>query len=528
MEPVCINIPMYQGEDFCGVIDLLEMKAIVFDEKSLGEKYEKLDIPEQYKNQAEKQRANLLDALSLFDDIILEKLLAEEKINEEEIRKAIFYGVNNKHLVPCFCGSAFKNKGIQPLLDGVIDFLPSPNDCINSDEDKESDYQFKTELTAPTIAFIFKTQKDKYAGVLSYLRIYQGVLENSKIYYLNNKKKEKISNIYRMHAMKKEAINKAEFGEIVAVTMNQAKTGDTLTTKGVDLLLEKIQPFQPVVSMAIEARSKEDVDRLTANLESIQQEDLSFKVSSDSETGQLLISGMGELHLEVIKDRLIKESKLDIACGKPQVSYRESVSKSAEETVIFSKTLAGSPSFAKCSLKIEENKNLELPIFENKSKVNHPKGVEIVKSIEQAIFKATQSGVLGGYPIIRIKTTLLDFEVKDDDINLQAFTICASQAFRSCLLKCSCFLLAPVMDLRIFSPVEYLGEIMDDLNAKNAKIELIKDDVSGKIIHTFIALTNLFGYTTVLRSLSKGKAYHSAEFAYYEKADLKRGGDNLH
>ena len=441
-QPVCVNIPMYEEEIFCGVIDLIKMQAVLFDEETLGAKYEMIEIPASYQKQAQEEREKMLDSLSLVDDTVVEKLLENKEISEEEIVKAIRTGTCQREFVPVLCGAAFKNKGVQLVLDALVDFLPSPKDIDYSLKENREDYDFQISADAPLVSLVFKTQKDKYSGVFSYLRLYQGSLETGKTYYLNNKKKEKIAGIYRMHAVKKESITQAEAGEIVAVSLNQSRTGDTLAAKGVNLLLENIKPFEPVVSMAVETKTKEDLDKLSKSLEIIEQEDLSFKVTRNKETGQLLISGMGELHLEVIKDKLFQEYKLDIVCGKPDVSYRESVSKSSKQTAEFHKVLEGESAFAKCTLQIEKNQETEEALFENVSDIRHPQKEEILKSVEDAIEKSARSGVIGGYPVIRIKTTLLELEIGEGNVNPQAFAICASQAFRECLLKCGVYLLS--------------------------------------------------------------------------------------
>ncbi len=526
-QPVCVNIPMYEEEIFCGVIDLIKMQAVLFDEETLGAKYEMIEIPASYQKQAQEEREKMLDSLSLVDDTVVEKLLENKEISEEEIVKAIRTGTCQREFVPVLCGAAFKNKGVQLVLDALVDFLPSPKDIDYSLKENREDYDFQISADAPLVSLVFKTQKDKYSGVFSYLRLYQGSLETGKTYYLNNKKKEKIAGIYRMHAVKKESITQAEAGEIVAVSLNQSRTGDTLAAKGVNLLLENIKPFEPVVSMAVETKTKEDLDKLSKSLEIIEQEDLSFKVTRNKETGQLLISGMGELHLEVIKDKLFQEYKLDIVCGKPDVSYRESVSKSSKQTAEFHKVLEGESAFAKCTLQIEKNQETEEALFENVSDIRHPQKEEILKSVEDAIEKSARSGVIGGYPVIRIKTTLLELEIGEGNVNPQAFAICASQAFRECLLKCGVYLLSPVMALHVYSPAEYLGDIINDLSARKAKVESIIETKNEQIIKSYLHLTNLFGYTTILRSLSKGKAYHSAEFAYFESVSDK-GIGNLH
>ena len=524
---MCVNIPVYEEETFCGVIDLIRMKAVLFDEETLGVKYEVLDIPVSYQLQAQEEREKMMDIVSLIDDGIAEKLLDNKEVLETEIIEAIRTGTCQRDLVPVLCGAAFKNKGIQLVLDALVDFLPSPQDIDYNLKENREDYDFKISAKSPLVSLVFKTQKDKYSGVFSYIRLYQGSLETGKTYYLNKKKKEKISNIYRVHSDKRENITRAEAGEIVAVSLNQSRTGDTLADKGVNLLLENIQSFQPVVSMAVETKTKEDLSKLSQSLAAIEQEDLSFRATKDKETGQLLISGMGELHLEVIRDKLLREHKLDIVCGKPQVSYRESVGQTGEQTVEFNKVLAGESAYASCSLRIEKNQETEEAIFENKAVVEHPQREEILKSIETAVEKSARSGVIGGYPVIRIKTTLLELKTDERKVNPQAFAICAAQAFRECLLKCRAYLMSPVMALRVYSPPEFLGDIINDLSVRKAKVESIVEGKNEQIVWGYLHLTNLFGYTTILRSLSKGKAYHSAEFAYFESVG-DESIDNLH
>ena len=521
----CLNFPMRVADKLIGVIDLLKMKAIFFDEDSLGRNYQIKEIPQSYQKQARQKKEELLDQLSLVDDSILESLIAradttdvaefDELISEAQIKKAIRKGTLSQKLLPVFCGSAFKNIGVQFLLDAIVDFLPSPRDIDYKQKGIGGNSILQPDNKLPLTSLVFKTEKDKYSGMLSFLRIYQGELEKGKIYYLNQARKERIDNIYRMHVIKKENITKASAGEIVAVTLNKAYTGDTLAAKG-QSILETIKKFQPVVSVAIEPGSAEDLNKLHKVLEFLQIEDPSFQAQIAKETGQILISGMGELHLEVIKEKIIREHKLKIVSGKPQVSYRESISYQVEEEVEIKKTIAKENIYAKCKLCLQQIKGDDL-IFEQAVDFEHPQKAEILSKIEAAVRISALSGVVGGHPVIKIKAILTGIEAPEGKLNVSIYAVCASQAFRNCLLKANSFLLSPMMKLQVVCFDDCLGEIIRDLNARKAKVSAIEEHNTERIVCADLPLSFLFGYTTAIRSLSKGRAHYSAEFAYYQK-----------
>ena len=527
---ICLNIPIKNEEKLVGIIDLLKMKAIFFDEESLGSTYQETSIPDSYIFEAQDRRAELLDKLSLLDDAILEKLLANEEqakkdnfddgISQQHILQVVRAGVLARKIIPVFCGSAFKNIGLQLVLDGIVDFLPAPTDIDYQQKGVGEGNNLKVESKLPLIALVFKTEKSRFSGIFCFLRIYQGELEKGKIYYLNKDKKERIDNIFRMHAIKKQSIEKAGAGEIVAVTLNNGFTGCTLAAKTISFVLENIKKFQPVVSIAIEPSSVEDLQKLQKILEFLEIEDPSFQSKVDPETRQILIFGMGELHLEVIKEKILREHKIKIISGKPQVSYRESISKQVTEEVKIQKTIAKEELYAKCQLRLEPVKTSGVD-FETEVSFEHPQKEEILQAMKTAIDKSALSGILGGYPIINVKATLIAIEVPDTKVNPASYMLCISQAFRSCLQKAGSFLLSPIMSLHVVCPEYCLGEIIRDLNSKKAKITAIEENNKQRIILAHISLTFLFGYTTIIRSLSKGRAYHSAEFAYYEKMSNK-------
>jgi elongation factor G len=523
VSPICLNIPIKIEEKLIAIIDLLKMKAVFFDEDSLGSVFEEKPIPDAYIADARKKRQELLEQLSLIDDFILEKLLEtkeQDDIDEQHIRGVIRKGVLSQQFIPVFCGSAFKNIGVQLLLDGIVDFLPSPKDIDYKQKGVGEGNSLQPDSSLPFVSLIFKTEKNKFAGIFSFLRIYQGQLEKGKIYYLNKEKKERIDNIYRVHAVKKESIDKAGAGEIVAVSLNNASTGYTLAQKGFPFVLEEIKKFQPVVSVAIEPHSLEDLQKLKKILEFLEIEDPSFQFRLDSETGQIVISGMGELHLEVIREKILRDYKLKIVSGNPQVSYRESIGQAAEESVEIQKTVAKENLYAKCKIRLEPLQNSEV-VFEQKIDFEHPQKEEILAEIKKAVQKSALSGVVGGYPIINLKAILIGIEVPSGKLNASTYAVCISQAFRSCLQKANSFLLSPMMNLQVICPEDCLGEIIRDLNSRKAKISVIQEKNKERIITANIFLTFLFGYTTIIRSLSKGRAYYSAEFAYYSKDEQK-------
>ncbi|MCP4750229.1 MAG: elongation factor G [Proteobacteria bacterium] len=519
-QPVCVDIPLGQEENFVGVIDLIRMKYIVFDDESLGADVSELDIPDEYGEEARQAREKMVETLTLFDDVLLEEVLEDQEISEERLLESVRSSCLQNLVTPVFCGSAFKNKGIQPLLDGIVDFLPSPLEkppVIGMDPTGRKELLRKPDPEEPLAALVFKIQADSFAGSISYLRIYSGMLQVGKQVYNSIKnKKERVGKIFLMHANKREEVASASAGEIVAVVgFNFSTTGDTICNKGSEIILEKIESPIPVISIAVEPKTKADQDRLDECLHKLEIEDPSFSVGRDKETGQVLMSGMGELHLEVLVDRLKREYKLDANTGKPQVAYRETINVAAEETEVFDKQIAGKAVFAGCRLET-------VPVSdEDGNRIEFPPDLDVredvVKSIREGIEEGLSSGVLSGYPVLKVKVAVKDIQLKDEEFDLAAFKIAASLTLRKCLLKGDPVLLEPIMSVEITTPSEYTGDIIGDLNSRKGRVKSIEDKKDIQILAVRVALSTMFGYLTILRSLSQGRATFSMMFDHYEK-----------
>ncbi|MCP4294482.1 MAG: elongation factor G [Proteobacteria bacterium] len=519
-DTISLNIPLGAEDGFEGVIDLLEMRVVKFDEESQGSLLKYGAIPKDQLELAQIEREKLLEKLSLFDDDLLEKLLDGDEIPTGYVKKIVRKNCIDNKLVPVFAGSAFKNKGVQPLLDGIVDFLPSPEQLstIEAESSKSGGkVGLKREKNAELAALVFKLQIDSFAGLVSYLRVYSGSFKTGEQLYNPLKdKKERVSRIFIMHSNKREEVSEASAGDIVAVVgLNFSTTGDTICRKNHELVLENIQTPDPVISIAVEPKTKADQEKLADCLAKLEIEDPSFSVSLDRETGQMLISGMGELHLDIIIDRLNREFKLDVNTGKPQVAYRETASLSVEENEIFDKPIAGKATFAECRLAIEPLSSEEpnQVIFE----VGSIRDKRLISSVEEGIKEGLTSGVLSGYPVIHLKITVKYLGIREDEYNATAFKIAASLALRKCLLSANSVLLEPVMKVEISTPGEFTGDIISDINSRNGRIQSIEDKKGVQIISVGVALSSMFGYLTGLRSLSQGRATFSMMFDHYDK-----------
>ncbi len=522
-KPVSITIPLGIEESFQGVIDLIRMKAITFDSDSLGAEVILGDIPKEFESEAIREREKLLETLTLYDDELLEDVLEENEISEERVIVSIRKSCIANKITPVFCGSAFKNKGIQPLLDGIIDFLPSPLEVpavVGSDIEGKKEIIRKPRPEEPLAALVFKIQADSFAGTINYLRIYSGSIKvGEQVYNPIKDKKERISKIFVMHANKREEVEKASAGEIVVIVgFNFSTTGDTICKKGSEVILEKIESPNPVISIAIEPKTKADQDRLDESLKKLEIEDPSFSVGKDKETGQILISGMGELHLEVLVDRLKREFNLEVNTGKPQVAYRETINKATSATEIFDKQIAGKPVYASCTLdaqplagsgdnKIEFSSDLDIKD-------------DIKQLIKEGIEEGLSSGVISGYPVLNISVKVSTVEFKDEEFNPSAFKIAASLALRKCLIQGDSVLLEPIMKVEVTSPSEFIGDIIGDLNSRKGRVKSIEDKKDIQMVSVSVALSTMFGYLTILRSLSQGRATFSMIFDHYEKVLL--------
>lgn len=518
--PLPLQLPLGEEDNFSGVIDLIEMKAIVWDEESLGAKYYYKEIPSDLKEKAEEYRIRLIESLADINDEIMEKYLEGKEISSEEIKKAIREGTIGFKIVPVLCGAAFKNKGIQPLLDAIIDYLPSPLDIppvkgINPDTGEIEERP--TDPEAPLSALAFKIVTDPYIGTLTFLRIYSGRLESGmSVYNATKRKKERIGRLVRLHANQKEEITGAFAGDIVAaIGLRGTTTGDTLCDENYPIELEKLEIPEPVISIAVEPKTKADQEKLSLALQKIAIEDPSFRVSVDHETGQTLIWGMGELHLEIILDRLIREFKVGVNAGKPEVAYKETITTSAEAEGKYIRQTGGRGQYGHVKLIVEPNPGKGFVFVSEIVGGVIPK--EFIPSVEKGVREATQEGVLAGYPVIDVKVRLVDGSYHEVDSSDLAFAIAGSLAFKDACKKAQPVLLEPIMKVEIVVPEEYLGDILGDISSRRGKVESMDLKGNARVITAYIPLAEMFGYATVLRSLTQGRGTFIMQFSHYEK-----------
>ncbi len=518
-KPVCMNIPLGKEDQHIGVIDLIRMKALVFEDESLGAKMEVSGIPNELSEEAEQAREKMIEALTLSDDSLLEKVLDEEPLEETDIISSIRQGCVSNLITPVYCGSAFKNKGVQPLLDGIVNFLPSPLDVPppEGEDLKKKKIQCQPDSEHALAALVFKIQSDSFAGSIAYIRVYSGSMKvGEQVFNPLKNKKERVNKIFLMHANKREEIDQAMAGDIIAVAgFNFSTTGDTICRKGDEIILEKIISPTPVISIAIEPKTKAGQDKLTDSLKKLEKEDPSFSTGIDKETGQTLISGMGELHLDILVDRLRREFKLDVNTGKPQVAYRETVSKRTMETDNFNKPILGKPVFAGCTLEVEPLEALGYNeiLFDDTLELAD----DLKEMLEAGINEGLSSGVLSGYPVLNVRITIKEVQVNELEYNLGAFKIVASLTLRKSLISGEPVLLEPIMKVKINTPSEFTGDIITDLNSRNGRVLLIEDKNDLQVLSVGVAASAMFGYLTTLRSLSQGRATFSMMFDHYEK-----------
>ncbi len=518
--PVPLQIPVGQESDFAGVVDLIEMKAIIWDEESLGAKYHFEEIPADLKDKAEEYRLKLLESLADINDEIMEKYLEGKEITSEEIREAIREATINFKIVPVLCGSAFKNKGIQPLLDAIIDYLPSPLDIppvkgINPDTGEVEERP--TDPDAPLSALAFKIMTDPYIGTLTFLRIYSGRLESGMAVYNSTKrKKERIGRLVRLHANQREEITGAFAGDIVAaIGLRVTTTGDTLCDESHPIELEKLEIPEPVISIAVEPKTKADQDKLTVALQKIAIEDPSFRVSVNHETGQTLIWGMGELHLEIIIDRLVREFKVGVNVGKPEVAYKETITTSAEAEGKYIRQTGGRGQYGHVKLIVEPNSGKGFEFISEIVGGVIPK--EFIPAVEKGVKEAMQEGVLAGYPVVDVKVRLVDGSYHEVDSSDLAFAIAGSLAFKDACKKANPVLLEPIMKVEVVVPEEYLGDVLGDISSRRGKVESMDLKGNARVIIAYVPLAEMFGYATNLRSLTQGRGTFIMQFSHYEK-----------
>ncbi len=519
--PVPIQIPIGQEENHRGVVDLVEMKAIVYED-DLGEKFTVGDIPVELSEQANEYHHQLIDAIAEHDDELMETYLTDESaVTPEMIKRALRVGTLADALTPVLLGSAFKNKGVQPLLDGVIDYLPSPLDVPpvqGIDPKTETELTREASIEEPFSALAFKVMSDPFVGKLTYFRVYSGTLKaGDRVLNTTNGKTERVGRILQMHANHREERDEITAGEIAAgVGLKQTTTGDTLATDSAPIVLESMTFPEPVISVAIEPKTKGDQDKLGTGLARLAEEDPTFRVTSDEETGQTLIAGMGELHLEIIVDRLMREFKVDANVGRPQVAYRETIGKPAEKIQgRFVRQTGGSGQYGDAVINLlpqEPGAGYEFADKIVGGKI--PK--EYIKPVDEGIQEAMNSGILAGYPVVDVKVELIDGSYHDVDSSERAFKIAGSMAFKEAMKRAKPKLLEPVMAVEVVTPEEFLGDVMGNLNSRRGRIEEMNPMGKATTVKAMVPLSEMFGYATDVRSMTQGRATFTMQFDRYE------------
>lgn len=520
-KPVPIQMPIGAEDQYKGLIDLIQMKAITWKDESLGAEYEVEDIPASLQAEAEAAREQMIEALADVDDTIAEKYLEGQEVTVDELRAALRKGCIEIRLFPVVCGTAFKNKGVQTLLDAVIDYMPSPLDvpAIKGTNLKGEEVERKADDKEPFSALVFKIMADKHVGQLSFTRIYSGTLKSGS-YVLNSTKdnKERIGRIMRMHANKREEIEEACAGEIVAlVGLKNATTGDTVCAESHPVILEAIEFPNPVISLAIEPKTRQDQEKLGIALGRLAQEDPSFRVSTNHETNQTIIAGMGELHLEIIVDRLKREYNVEANVGKPQVAYRETIRKPAKGEEKYARQTGGRGQYGHVVLEVEPGEPGSGFEFVNKI-VGGVIPKEYIPAVEKGIKEALEGGILAGYELVDVKVSLVFGSYHEVDSSEMAFKIAGSIAFKNAAKSASPCLLEPVMKVEVVTPEEYMGSITGDLSSRRGRIEGMESRTGTQIIKAMVPLASMFGYETDLRSMTQGRAASTMHFAHYEEA----------
>ena len=520
--PIILQIPLGKEGDFRGPIDLLTQKAIVFDENSLGSKYREIEIPEEAKDEAEEWREKLIEAVAEFDDSLMSKYLEGQPISEEDLRKGVRRATLEIAAVPVLLGSAFKNKGVQNLLDAVVDYLPSPLDIPplqgHAPGEREKHMKVLADDNAPFASFAFKIMNDPFVGQLTFFRVYSGVLRSGS-YVLNSTKgkRERIGRLLKMHANKREDIKEVYAGDIAAaVGLRDTTTGDTLCDETTPIVLEAMEFPDPVIDIAIEPKTKGDQDKLGESLQKLAKEDPSFRVKTDTETGQTIISGMGELHMEIIVDRLLREFKVDANVGKPQVAYKETITASVKAEGRYVKQTGGRGQYGHVWLELEPLKPGKGFFFENKI-VGGAVPREYIPAVEKGIREAMESGVLAGYPVVDMAVRVVDGSYHDVDSSEMAFKIAASMGYKEGARRAKPVLLEPIMSIEVIVPEEYMGDVIGDLNSRRGRIKHMEARAGAQVIEADVPLAAMFGYATSLRSATQGRANYTMQFSHYRE-----------
>jgi elongation factor G len=516
-----IQLPIGSGDDFEGIIDLLEMKAYIYKD-DLGKEIEETDIPEDYKEQAEEWRTKMIEAIVENDEDLMNKYLGGEDIEVDELKSVLRQATLDLEIVPVMCGSALKNKGVQILLDAVVEYLPAPTDVPPvegvSVDDEEEKMTRKTDDDAPFSALAFKIAADPYVGKLAFFRVYSGKVSAGS-YVLNTAtgNKERIGRIVKLHANSREEVDEVYAGDIAAaVGLKNTTTGDTLCDPEEPVILESIDFPEPVISIAIEPKTKADQEKMSVALTKLAEEDPTFKVETDEETNQVIISGMGELHLEVIVRRLKDEFNIEANVGQPQVSYRETIKKSeAEGEGEYVRQSGGRGQYGHCYVRIEKLEPGTGVEFEEEI-TGGAIPQEFINPVEKGVREAADRGVLAGYPILDVKVTLYDGSYHEVDSNEAAFKIAGSMAFQDAVKQAGVALLEPMMNVEVVTPEEFMGSVVGDLNSKRGQVQEMDDRAGAKVITAYVPLSEMFGYATQLRSITQGRASYSMEFDHYD------------
>jgi elongation factor G len=519
--PVAIQIPIGQESNFKGVIDLIEMKSIIWNDETLGAEYVTAEIPENLKKKAEAFHAQLVETVAEHDDGLLHKFLEGENITAAELKRGLRQATIKLQLFPVLCGTAFKNKGVQPLLDAVVDYLPSPLDVPpieGTNPDTGNQEPRRPDDKEPFSALAFKIMSDPFVGQLTFIRVYSGHLKTGdSVINPGRGRSERIGRLLMMHANKREEISEIFAGDICAcVGLRNITTGDTISDERHPIVLESIEFPDPVISVAVEPKTKSDQEKMGVALGKLAQEDPTFRVHTDEDSGQTIIEGMGELHLEIIIDRMMREFKVDANVGKPQVAYRETIRKNAEAEGKFIRQSGGRGQYGHVKLKIEPNPGKGYEFVNDVSGGSIPK--EFIKPVDEGIKEALEGGVLAGFEMVDVKAILYDGSYHDVDSNEMAFKIAGSMAVKEAARRASPVLLEPVMSVEVVVPEEFMGTIIGDLNARRGRIEGMEHRAGSQVIKAMVPLSDMFGYATQMRSNTQGRATFSMHFARYEEA----------
>ncbi len=519
--PVVIQLPWGKEDRFKGIIDLLQMKGIFYKDETMGADYELVDIPEEYADQAHKMREAMVEAISETDDQLLEKYLSGEEVTNDELKAALRRATISNQVQPVICGSAFKNKGVQPLLDAVVDFLPSPLDIPpieGIDPDSDQKVLRHSDDSEPFSGLVFKIMTDPYVGQLVFFRVYSGHVESgSSVLGSKKNSNERIGRLLKMHANKREEISEVWAGDIAAaVGLKNVTTGDTICDPKHPVVLESMSFPEPVIAVSIEPKTKSDQEKLGTALAKLMQEDPTFRVHTDKDTGQTIISGMGELHLEIITDRLVREFNVGANVGKPQVAYKETITQEADGEGRYVRQTGGRGQYGHAKIHMRPTPEADF-IFNNKV-VGGMIPREFIKPIEQGIKEALETGPLAGFPCTGVEVDLYEGSYHDVDSSEIAFKIAGSMAFQDACKRARPVLMEPVMAVEVVTPEEYMGEIIGDITSRRGRIQSMEGRGNAQVIACRVPLSEMFGYATDLRSLSQGRAQYTMQFASYEQA----------